>query len=403
MPKPVEQKIQEAILYLVIKDPLLQEFADFLVIKPNNNIPTAGVRMDHNYINMFYNEEWMDSLDKNEMRFIVSHELYHVILAHVFCNLKNHMIDNIAADIEINQRPFADPPLTMKEKLCTYDAYNLSNRETREFYYLKLLEQAKEQCKGCGQGKDGKPRNCEGKSGQQGKGGVPGDCEGGQVQKQSIDDHSKWSDTDPTVEQVWRGKVESIMEGLKMKGSVRGDVVEKILSKWKKHRDIMKMLKRVVGKSIANSVQESSYWKRRNKRFPMYAGSRDMYGPKFVVAVDTSGSMSTIELENAYGILRWIKRQGYDGKLIQCDAEVSDVSSLGRIKGEINLRGRGGTSSRPVFDYIENNNVKPDLLLFFSDMATDFPQNHPAYKTVWIKTGKDSYAQTPPFGKMIDG
>jgi predicted metal-dependent peptidase len=396
----VQKRLQDAMVWLVYKDPLLSEFAEFVKLIPDQNVPTAGVRMSHNYIMLYYNEEWIGQRSQEELRFIMKHELYHVILAHVFHRLKHPVVDNIAADMEINQSPMAEPPATLKSNkpgepsVVVYSDFKLPQGDTREFYYQKLMEQS--QCPMAAQGgcKDGKGdgQKCKG-HGKGGQGDMP-------CPHHQFDDHGQWSESTPDVEEVWRQKVESTIESAKMRGTIAGRLAEQILAKWKKHRDLLKLLKRVVGKEISQSVQEATYWKKRNKRFPLYPGNRDMYGPRFIIAVDTSGSMSTPVLETVFSIVKWIKRQGYDGKLIQCDCEVSDVSTIGKLKADIQVRGRGGTSSKPVFDLVEKENWRPDLLIYFSDMEIDTPDKAPSYKTIWVKTGQNGI--TPHFGRVID-
>jgi len=65
----------------------------------------------------------------------------------------------------------------------------------------------------------------------------------------------------------------------------------------------------------------------------------------------------------------------------------------------IEVNGRGGTLVRPVFDYIEENNINVDNMVYFSDMCiSDYPEC-PHYPTMWVS----SYAigSPAPWGETV--
>jgi predicted metal-dependent peptidase len=123
-----------------------------------------------------------------------------------------------------------------------------------------------------------------------------------------------------------------------------------------------------------------------------------------VVARDTSGSVSQKELA-AYmaevdGILSDVRPKRII--LIDCDAaigQVQELTSLGdadaaRLKGAV---GGGGTSFIPVFNYIEKHDIRPECLVYATDMMGSFPSDKPAYPVVWAAT-TDIKA---PFGEVV--
>ncbi len=121
----------------------------------------------------------------------------------------------------------------------------------------------------------------------------------------------------------------------------------------------------------------------------------------FGVAIDTSGSIDTqlltrfiSELEALLSLI-----QNYTIELFLCDWKISSHTTYS--KGEqllFDLKGGGGTDFRPVFEYIEDNNLEITILFYFSDLAGTFPKTTPRYDVVWVT---NTQTLQPPFGSCI--
>ncbi len=126
--------------------------------------------------------------------------------------------------------------------------------------------------------------------------------------------------------------------------------------------------------------------------------------PEVVLAIDTSGSISPKELAQFSAELSGIL-ESYDTtvRVIWCDTDVKDDQIFCRADLPLELapKGGGGTDFRPVFSFIENNNLNPACLIYLSDMECgNFPIIDPDYPVLWARTGGGG--RTPPFGEMID-
>jgi predicted metal-dependent peptidase len=129
------------------------------------------------------------------------------------------------------------------------------------------------------------------------------------------------------------------------------------------------------------------------------------YGAELVViGVDTSGSIGPSELNTFIaevgGVLNDVKPRrivviGCDAQVTQVDevATLDELQSLSR-KG---IKGGGGTDFRPVFDYVEKHDLRPETLIFLTDMMGSFPRDKPGYPVVWAAT-TDIAA---PFGDVV--
>ena len=84
--------------------------------------------------------------------------------------------------------------------------------------------------------------------------------------------------------------------------------------------------------------------------------------------------------------------------VIYCDAKVNHVDEFGPSDEiELSMRGGGGTDFRPVFDYIEQNDLDPRCLVYFTDTFGDFPDEQPDYPVLWgilAKGGKVPWGES---------
>jgi predicted metal-dependent peptidase len=122
-----------------------------------------------------------------------------------------------------------------------------------------------------------------------------------------------------------------------------------------------------------------------------------------VVAVDTSGSIRESEIEQFFSEVNAIKGQIRARiALLCCDAEIGDgfpvfFEAWDQFKFETRVKGGGGTDFRPVFRWIDQQDMKPDTLVYFTDACGEFPDFEPSYPTLWLVKGK----QKVPFGARI--
>ena len=76
---------------------------------------------------------------------------------------------------------------------------------------------------------------------------------------------------------------------------------------------------------------------------------------------------------------------------IQCDTQVDetrivDVTADEELSMEIlNVSGGGGTLFQPVFDWVKDNNIEPEGMIFFTDLcpSDEYPPE-PAYPVLWV-------------------
>ncbi|WP_027180469.1 vWA domain-containing protein [Maridesulfovibrio bastinii] len=123
-----------------------------------------------------------------------------------------------------------------------------------------------------------------------------------------------------------------------------------------------------------------------------------------VLAVDTSGSISDNELNSFSAEISDILSK-YDTTLrvLWCDMKVVSEQVFNRLDLplKIEAKGGGGTDFRPPFDWVDDNNINPSCLIYFTDMeCSKFPEYTPDYPVLWVRSGGGLLE--PPFGDLID-
>lgn len=159
----------------------------------------------------------------------------------------------------------------------------------------------------------------------------------------------------------------------------------------------------VLARFMTERVKDDYSWRRPN---PFYAHS-GIYLPimdgvgmgDVVIALDTSGSVISVLDEfgsTVKDILTAAKpRQVH---VIYCDAEVNKVDTFGHGQ-EVTFEavGGGGTDFRPVFDHVAQAGIRPECLLYLTDMYGSFPEHAPEYPVMWCATS----GRTAPWGETL--
>jgi len=141
---------------------------------------------------------------------------------------------------------------------------------------------------------------------------------------------------------------------------------------------------------VGTAIQRTRYtWRKLRKTYlPVGVYKPSLHNPgigRVVVAVDTSGSCSGLEMTFA-SEFRSLYDMIDEVTLIMADADVQDVIEtkdiLTALK-EHGFKGGGGTSHVPVFNYLNDNAIRPDVMICFTDGYTEFPEQAPYFPVIW--------------------
>jgi predicted metal-dependent peptidase len=127
------------------------------------------------------------------------------------------------------------------------------------------------------------------------------------------------------------------------------------------------------------------------------------YKQRILVAVDTSGSIGTEELNlfmpEIDAVLRAVNSEVH---FVSCDARINDAGKINHWRDALKLlKGGGGTDFNPVFEYAKNMPERPTLVIFFTDGYGPAPLVEPHdMATIWLLT--PSSMRPAKWGTYID-
>jgi len=121
---------------------------------------------------------------------------------------------------------------------------------------------------------------------------------------------------------------------------------------------------------------------------------------RIVIAIDTSGSIDEGLLATFLGEVQSITQQYPNFEIDILTADMKLQSHEVFLPGETlnyEIKGRGGTDFRPVFEYIDRHIDYPTLLLYFTDGLGTFPDQEPPYDLLWVMPAEGEV----PFGEVV--
>jgi len=329
---------------------------------------------------IFYNAEFTDALSEAELDGVKVHEAYHRILKHhLRMGKRDAELWNIACDYAIN-------PIIIQSGLVLPEGA-LIDAKFKGMSAEKIYDLLKQD-----QGDDG---NGGGGSGQ------PQPQEWGNVEDQG---GGMSEDQIKSEEATINAQVVMAVNSMKTEAGKLPANIKEIIDEMKRSQiDWKDVLRRFVG-----GDQPEGYSYRRPNRRQWYLNevvtpvSNKIGCGDIVVGIDTSGSVSSVELSHFLGELNAIaESSGAESvTIITCDYDVQDVVRYekGDQIEDIVCKGRGGTRVMPVFDYIADNNINVDNFIYFTDMGIgDYPEHDVGYPILWVSS--DMRGSEAPIGE----
>jgi len=359
-------KIAKAKTRLVFKYPFFGSCALGLKFIETTTRPTMAT----DGRTVLWNKKFVESISEEEVAGVIAHEVLHVIFKHCLRAKSNLEKWNYACDMVINQmlyqEGFALPEdgVSCSEKYHKWNAeriYNDLKDEDWEAPAWGLVELTKNG--------NGKPLS---------------------------ESEEKQIEAELNVKTIMAHNMAKAIG--KEPGSMISDLIEEMKKPQIDWRDVFH---RVIG-----GEQPDDYtWKRCNRKIyytqGIYMPSVEKYSVgDIVVGIDTSGSVSNLEMEYFLGELNSITDNYKPNSVtvIQCDYDIQDVKtySSNETIDTIECHGRGGTRCEPVFDYIEEHQLNVDNFVYLTDLEMcEFPEK-PDYPVLWVTT----HNEIAPFGQI---
>jgi len=374
----IETKIARAKTRLVLDKPFWGSLTLGLPFIKDDQIPTMAT--DGKCIR--WNPSFVDGLTDKGLQFVIAHEVGHAMLNHcvpvktIDGDKTDAELQNISMDYVINAYLVEDDMEMPDGGL--YDPKYSGMTWLQVYRLLRRLE------------KDKRPSR------------QPWGGDVGQMKGKDGGEPSK-----AEVRQAMAANDQRVMlaaSGAQGVGKLSGKIRELINRMRRSKVDWRDVFNRFIG-----GDQPDDYTFRRcNKKVyyqqGIYMPAVDKIGVgDVVVAVDTSGSVGTTELQQFLGELNNMSEDHKPKSLtvITCDSKIQSVKTYGHgeVIEKIECKGRGGTKVKPVFDYIADNNLPVDNFVYLTDMGIfDFPSQPPHYPVLWVST--DETCDSAPFGEL---
>ena len=142
---------------------------------------------------------------------------------------------------------------------------------------------------------------------------------------------------------------------------------------------------------VAATTPSDYRWSPPNRRYiasGLYLPSVERRGlGEIVIAVDTSGSIGRLELEQFAGEISAISEEAQPEAIhvVYCDAAVQSAQQFGPSEPvRLEPKGGGGTDFRPAFEWVAENDIAPVCLIYLTDLCCDSYPEAPAYPVLWV-------------------
>jgi len=360
----LQRKVGKAKSLLILDHPFFGTACTKRPIIYTDTVPTAAMSATGQ---MYMNVDFCAPLSVQQLMFLLAHEAMHYMLAH---GLRRGHRDpqawNVAADKVINDTLIDAGVGDFIDGGVTLDG-------AREMAAESLYDENDD---GDGEGPGGLGNDI----------GDPTDADG-----QPLDD--------ATIHQLEaEAKIDAIQsaKAAKAVGKLPASIermVEELVNVSTPWYDILERF-------MAGKIKDGYSWNRPNRRFiarNIYIPGTD-YVPKMgpvVIGVDTSGSIGPDEIAMFNGhINRIIDTCNPEVvHVVYCDYDVAGVDEYTPedFPVTIQCKGGGGTSFKPVFDWIDTNAIDPECVVYLTDGYGDQSEFTTNHETVWLTTGTEAF------------
>ena len=358
----VKRKVGKAKSLLFLDHPFFGAAVTRRPLIYTNKIPTACMAATGQ---MSLNPDFVAPLTVQEIMFLLAHEAMHYMLSHSLRQgVRDNYAWNIACDKVINDT-LADAKVGSPIEGGIYEP------DARLHAAEELYDEADIGKQIPGIGPDVGPA-C-------GEGGQPLD----DSQKHEIEAQAK-------IETIQSAKAAKAVGKLPASIERMVDDMVNVVTPWHE----------ILERFMTAKIKDGYSWTRPNRRFVgtgTYLPGTD-YKPQMgtaVIAVDTSGSIGQEELNKFAGHVNRILElcNPEEVAVIYCDAKVQrvDMYTPDDLPVKLSPHGGGGTAFKPVFDYIDDNEIDPEIIVYLTDGYGDQNSFTTHHDTVWLTTGTTNF------------
>lgn len=406
--QPILTKLSAARTRLIMERPFLGALVMHLPLKVGGEgCTTTGTDAQAFY----FNPGFIENLSLAQTQFVLAHEAMHCAMGHP--HRRNHRVKrrwDVACDHAVNLILIEEglkPPLhgiLADQNFMTLSAeeiYPLIPEDTPEESFDQHLFDSDNES---GASPDENERQDDPDAGEAGGRGLEGQSEAEEKQGSGSQASQKPNELSPAereeLAEQWKNRLAAAAQAARQAGKLSQSMmrwVDGLLAPSLPWRALL-------ARFFAVNQRDDYSWRRPSRRegdalLPRLSSE----GIEVVAAIDTSGSIGDDELRQFVTELDALKGQVRARvTLLACDNHVADAAPWefepwDTMQLPSELSGGGGTDFRPVFDWVEQENRSPNMLVYFTDAEGDFPKLPPNYPVIWLVKGKGAV----PWGERV--
>lgn len=372
---PLQQKINRAKTLLISSSPFFGLVSINTKMYAHGGIKTCGLKDGV----IYYSPKFFNSIKINEIVFAIEHELYHKILKHSErLGDKDFKLWNIACDLAIHSSMISHKrhvDIILSKKY--YYNPRFDNKQAEEVYWIIKS--------------DSYIRNK-----------VINECHG-------FDEHDK------NIDQKKLGPSDDIgiRSAFKIAGHCGETHLKSLLDEHVKVTGKKYDLSNILRAYFEQSFKKHDYdWMYPDRRFNgsgfMIPSIQNVSAKesmsRCVFAIDTSGSVGRHEhICCVDAIANLCEDYNAELNLIFCDDLIQKHMIVSGNIDSLEIPYGGGTDFIPVFEYVEEQELNPNLLIYFTDLCVtsgEVPEKAPGYDVVWLKSIHGLRHHIPHFGAI---
>jgi predicted metal-dependent peptidase len=393
-------RIQKARTTLLLDHPFFGTLLFRLGARARSSIATMAT----DGVSLYFNPEFVDSLNSAELIGTLAHEVMHPALQHHTRRGGRELKRwNMACDYAINPL-LVDVGLTLPKNVLLDDRFRGMSAE-RIYNLLKAEEDDGKQNSLDEESQKGgeSQSNADSKPSESGDGNGPSAPQTPGGVGQVLDAPELSEGEDQSVEEQardWQIAVEQAENVAKLAGKMPAGATRSVEASKAAQVDWRELLRRAWSETIPADYS----WTRPNRRH-VWTG---LYLPGIVcegvgeicIAVDCSGSINNRQLGLFEAEIRSILA-GQQPRLVHIlyfDTEVQKYETFQAGQPvALTAVGGGGTDFRPCFSWLADRGIQPQTMVFLTDLWGTFPEKVPPYPVLWASTE----TRQAPFGQVI--
>ncbi len=399
MSDDIETKLSAARTRLILDRPFLGALVLRLPMKAAKPERCKSIGTDVRAL--YYNPEYISQLSLEQTQFVLAHEALHCALSH-FARRQHRVKQrwDIACDLAINPLLIQDglkppPGVLLKsgfEGMMAEEIYPYIEADNEDETHDDHFYDQENDSRGDSSGGTSQADEPDSGSGQSKAEGADS-SQGGQPQPLSETEQEQ-------LAVQWRQRLAGAAQQARQAGKLGATMMRLVDHLLQPQLPWRMLLARYM---TAVARDDYSYQRPSRREGDAILPTLRSAQVNITLVLDTSGSINDTEMQEFVTEIDAIKGQVRARLVLHaCDAELCRNGPWIYEPWETftlpeGIYGRGGTRFTPVFEWLDRETLKPDLLVYFTDAQGEFPKTEPAYPVLWLVKGRGQV----PWGQRV--